>query len=123
MGLDPRTPGSHPGLTAGAKPLSHPGIPSSAFKNCTEKHKHERREINISFKTYFYLDKMFIFPEVIFHHFAHLFIYQILVGTDNILACVLVTGDGSDGQNGCNPYPVGACSLMTVTDNKQTHKL
>ena len=28
MGLDPRSPESHPGLKAGAKPLSHPGIPS-----------------------------------------------------------------------------------------------
>ena len=27
MGLDPRTPGSHPGPKAGAKPLSHPGCP------------------------------------------------------------------------------------------------
>ena len=27
MGLDPRTPGSCPGPKAGAKPLSHPGIP------------------------------------------------------------------------------------------------
>ena len=27
MGLDPRTPGSHPGLKGGAQPLSHPGIP------------------------------------------------------------------------------------------------
>ena len=27
MGLDPRTPGSHPGLKAGTKPLSHPGAP------------------------------------------------------------------------------------------------
>ena len=27
MELDPRTPGSHPGLKAGAKPLSHPGCP------------------------------------------------------------------------------------------------
>ena len=26
-GLDPRTPGSRPGPTAGAKLLSHPGIP------------------------------------------------------------------------------------------------
>ena len=25
--LDPRTPGSRPGPKAGAKPLSHPGIP------------------------------------------------------------------------------------------------
>ena len=31
--LDPRTPGSHSGLKAGTKPLSHPGIPSNtAFK-------------------------------------------------------------------------------------------
>ena len=27
MGLDPGTPGSCPGPKAGAKPLSHPGIP------------------------------------------------------------------------------------------------
>ena len=27
MGLDPGTPGSHPGPKAGTKPLSHPGIP------------------------------------------------------------------------------------------------
>ena len=26
-GLDPRTPGSHPGLKADAQPLSHPGAP------------------------------------------------------------------------------------------------
>ena len=31
MGLDPRTPGSLPGLKAGAQPLSHPGGPSSLF--------------------------------------------------------------------------------------------
>ena len=28
-GLDPATPGSHPGPKAGTKPLSHPGIPNS----------------------------------------------------------------------------------------------
>ena len=27
-GLDPGTPGLHPGPKAGAKPLSHPGIPA-----------------------------------------------------------------------------------------------
>ena len=27
VGLDPRAPGSYPGPKAGAKPLSHPGIP------------------------------------------------------------------------------------------------
>ena len=27
VGLNPRTPGLCPGLKAGAKPLSHPGIP------------------------------------------------------------------------------------------------
>ena len=31
MGLDPRTPVSHPGLKAGAKPLSYPGIPISTM--------------------------------------------------------------------------------------------
>ena len=27
VGLGPGSPGSHPGLKAGTKPLSHPGIP------------------------------------------------------------------------------------------------
>ena len=27
VGLDPGTPGSHPGRKAGATPLSHPGVP------------------------------------------------------------------------------------------------
>ena len=27
VGLDPRTPGSHPELKADAQPLSHPGVP------------------------------------------------------------------------------------------------
>ena len=31
MGLNPGTPGSRPGLKADAVPLSHPGIPGSAF--------------------------------------------------------------------------------------------
>ena len=31
-GLDPETSGWHPGPKAGAKPLSHPGIPSATFK-------------------------------------------------------------------------------------------
>ena len=29
VGLDPGTPGSYPGPKAGAKPLSHPGIPKN----------------------------------------------------------------------------------------------
>ena len=32
-GLDLRTPGSHPGPKAGAKLLSHPGIPYSVLLN------------------------------------------------------------------------------------------
>ena len=31
VGLDPGTPGSHPGPKAGANPLSHPGIPFRVF--------------------------------------------------------------------------------------------
>ena len=31
MGLDPRTPGSHPELKADAQPLSHPDIPLLLF--------------------------------------------------------------------------------------------
>ena len=31
MGLDSRSPGSCPGLKAGAKPLSHPGIPKMLY--------------------------------------------------------------------------------------------
>ena len=33
VGIDPGTPGSHPGPKAGAKPLSHPGIPLSDNSN------------------------------------------------------------------------------------------
>ena len=32
VGLDPGTPGSRPGPKAGAKPLSHPGIPVKLLK-------------------------------------------------------------------------------------------
>ena len=31
VGLDPGSPGSHPGPKAGAKPLGHPGIPKPEF--------------------------------------------------------------------------------------------
>ena len=31
VGFDPRSPGSHPGPKAGAKPLRHPGIPRFFF--------------------------------------------------------------------------------------------
>ena len=33
VGLDPRSPGSRPGLKAGAKPLRHPGIPAPNIFN------------------------------------------------------------------------------------------
>ena len=32
VGFDPGSPGSRPGPKAGAKPLRHPGIPSTCFK-------------------------------------------------------------------------------------------
>ena len=35
VGLDPGTPGSRPGPKAGAKPLSHPGIPTFLILICT----------------------------------------------------------------------------------------
>ena len=31
VGFDPGSPGSRPGLKAGAKPLRHPGIPDKVF--------------------------------------------------------------------------------------------
>ena len=34
MGLDPGTPGLRPGPKAGAKPLSHPGIPTTVHSFC-----------------------------------------------------------------------------------------
>ena len=34
VGLDPRIPGSCPGLKAGATPLSHPGIPPTLESLC-----------------------------------------------------------------------------------------
>ena len=33
VGFDPGSPGSRPGPKAGAKPLSHPGIPHISFKH------------------------------------------------------------------------------------------
>lgn len=33
VGLDPGSPGSLPGPKAGAKTLSHPGVPSMSFKS------------------------------------------------------------------------------------------
>ena len=33
-GLDPRTPGSHPGPKADAQPLSHPGVPQATTSVC-----------------------------------------------------------------------------------------
>ena len=32
VGVDPGSPGSHPGPKAGAKPLHHPGIPFIRFR-------------------------------------------------------------------------------------------
>ena len=48
VGLDPGAPGSHPGLKAGAQPLSHPGIPlSSIFNYVRAKLRKSSEEINI----------------------------------------------------------------------------
>ena len=45
VGLDPRTPGSHPGPKAGTKPLSHPGIPHTIqFKTEIEPHNKIKRK-------------------------------------------------------------------------------
>ena len=44
MGLDPGTPGSRPGPKAGAKPLSHPGIPWITDLNV--KHKTIKLPVN-----------------------------------------------------------------------------
>ena len=41
VGFDPRSPGSRPGPKAGAKPLRHPGIPSTD-------HFYEKRQILFS---------------------------------------------------------------------------
>ena len=49
MGLGPGTPGSCPGLKAGAEPLSYPGIPPLSFflvfyLFIHERHTHTERE-------------------------------------------------------------------------------
>ena len=45
MGLDPRTPGSHPEPKADAQPLSHPGIPLKKKKDvrCRERERQRQR--------------------------------------------------------------------------------
>ena len=40
VGLDPWSPGSHPGLKAGAQPLSHPGCPQHNFKKKSKMRSH-----------------------------------------------------------------------------------
>ena len=53
VGFDPGSPGSRPGPKAGAKPLRHPGIPTSIFKKILfiysqethrERQRHRQRE-------------------------------------------------------------------------------
>ena len=57
VGLDPQTPGSCPGLKAGAKPLSHPGVPNTAHlkknRNFQSMPWHQLRRIS-SFADYLY---------------------------------------------------------------------
>ena len=44
VGLGPRTPGSHPGPKAGAKPLRHPGIPIYLFVRDIEREAETQAE-------------------------------------------------------------------------------
>ena len=58
MGLDSRTPASHPGLKADAQPLSHPGVPPLSFIKATQ--NVETQEIFISLKNvYIYISIYF----------------------------------------------------------------
>ena len=50
VGLDPRTPGSHPGPKAGAKPLSHPGIPFTNYFKAPFDTLSEVRKLNLILK-------------------------------------------------------------------------
>ena len=43
VGLNPKTPGSWPGLKAGTQPLSHPGIPQITF--CRIYRELEKKEV------------------------------------------------------------------------------
>ena len=52
VGFDPGSPGSHPGLKAGTKLLSHPGIPS--YKELIQPNKHTY-SLDILFLIYFSL--------------------------------------------------------------------
>ena len=44
VGLNPRTPGSRPGLKAGAKALSHPGIPDFIYLLFKREREHKEAE-------------------------------------------------------------------------------
>ena len=48
-GLDPGTPGLCPGPKAGAKPLSHPGIPLKTFLKDSYFHSQRNTEIGYHF--------------------------------------------------------------------------
>ena len=55
-GLNPETPGSLPGAKAGAKPLSHPGIPQFFFNTAggtqEKDQKHQVRQVKYILCTY-----------------------------------------------------------------------
>ena len=49
VGLDPRTPGSCPGLNTGTKLLNHPGIPRSLFLILDYQFRHGIQGQEVSF--------------------------------------------------------------------------
>ena len=62
MGLDPGTPGSRPGPKAGAKPLSHPGIPYILIYNVLFfQYNFKVVESVLSFVVWFYFRQV-LFP-------------------------------------------------------------
>ena len=67
MGLDPGSPGSHPGLKAGAKPLSHPGYPFLGLLfsvltyqelRCHHSHPYNKKKSKLTEKSMYFLDPL-----------------------------------------------------------------
>ena len=51
VGFDPWSPGSRPGPKAGAKPLRHPGIPSTSFSKQEGKYEHNVMLVDYNYIT------------------------------------------------------------------------
>lgn len=78
-------------------------------------------KISKSFKSYFHLDKKFIFPGVIFYQFVQSFTksFSVLITCRAVFLSLSLRGSE---RNRCNSTLLDAHILIAMTDNKQIPK-